>query len=81
MNRKITVAFAIVAALLAATAPVAAQHDTLVVASIHDDFGTDNESNPRTLTNASVVGSGSSAYVNYDVVPLYNPVDDEGDGG
>lgn len=61
-----------VMALLVVLAPVAlASHTQLVVESQHTDFGTGGESNPDTLENVSVAGSGDSASVmfteSYDV--------------
>jgi N-acetylneuraminic acid mutarotase len=67
MNRQRLIAFAIVASVLASTAPIATvgayTGTQLVVGSQHTDFGTGSESSPNTLSNTTVTGSGQSAYV------------------
>jgi len=82
MRRRLVVAFAVVATLLAVTSmPVAAQNAS-AVASEHTSFGTGSagEPSPTTLNGMSVGGSGESASVVLGTDSTYNPVDAEGDG-
>lgn len=58
-SRRAIVAFALIASLLVVTAPAAASHQ-LVVASAHT---TDTDFNAGTLTNMTVVGSGTGTTV------------------
>ncbi len=67
-SRKVIIAFAFVASLLAisfAPASVAQTGDQLVVGSQHTDFGSGEEPNPDTLQNLTINGSGDSASVSY----------------
>lgn len=68
MRRELVVAFAVVASVLVATAPVAGSHQ-LATASIHT---TDTDFNAGSLTNMTVNGSGDSATVELEDAELLN---------
>lgn len=62
MNRRLIVAFAVVSSLMLVTAmPATAATTNTAVVSQHTDFGTGNETEPQTLNNITIDGSGDEA--------------------